>query len=89
MKSFIFLGMGALVDILSGVMSGANYSTKVRKWTHAGANSAADLGQVFIAVDPNCFAPDFEDRMVDFNCRLRGCKPVNTFPTQILLLFRK
>ena len=60
-------------------MAGANYSTKVRKWTHAGANSAADLGQVFIAVDPNCFAPDFEDRMVDFNCRLRGCKPVNTF----------
>ncbi|XP_037819236.1 uncharacterized oxidoreductase YjmC-like [Lucilia sericata] len=70
-------GLGALVDILSGVMSGANYSTKVRKWTHAGANSAADLGQVFIAVDPNCFAPDFEDRMTDFNARLRGCKPTN------------
>ncbi|KAM7352756.1 putative oxidoreductase YjmC isoform 2-T2 [Cochliomyia hominivorax] len=70
-------GLGALVDILSGVMAGANYSTKVRKWTHAGANTAANLGQVFIAVDPNCFTPDFEDRMVDFNGRLRGCEPTN------------
>jgi len=35
-------GLGAMVDILTGVMSGANYSTQVRKWTHAGADSAAD-----------------------------------------------
>lgn len=77
--------MGALVDILSGVMAGANYSTKVRKWTHAGANTAADLGQVFIAVDPNCFAPDFEDRMVDFNGRLRGCEAVSTFSALLLI----
>ncbi|XP_075151446.1 putative oxidoreductase YjmC isoform X2 [Haematobia irritans] len=70
-------GLGGLVDILSGVMSGANYSTKVRKWTHTGANTSADLGQVFIAVDPNCFAPDFEERMCDFNARLRGCAPTD------------
>ncbi|XP_067643078.1 uncharacterized oxidoreductase YjmC isoform X2 [Eurosta solidaginis] len=68
-------GLGAMVDIISGVAAGANYSTKVRKWTHTGANTAADLGQVFIAVDPKCFAPGFEDRMVDFNGRLRGCEP--------------
>ncbi|XP_036220576.2 uncharacterized oxidoreductase YjmC [Bactrocera oleae] len=70
-------GLGAMVDILSGVSAGANYSTKVRKWTHAGANTAADLGQVFIAVDPSCFAPGFEDRMTDFNGRLRGCEPTD------------
>lgn len=70
-------GLGAMVEILCGVMAGANYSTKVRKWTHAGANTEADLGQVFIAVDPNCFAPGFEDRMVDFNSRLRGCTPTD------------
>ncbi|SPP85348.1 blast:Malate dehydrogenase [Drosophila guanche] len=77
-------GLGAMVDILSGVMSGANYSTQVRKWTHAGADSAADLGQVFIAVDPNCFAPNFEERMTDFNARLRGVKP--TDPSKPVLL---
>lgn len=70
-------GLGAMVEILCGVMAGSNYSTKVRKWTHAGANIEADLGQVFIAVDPECFAPGFEDRMVDLNSRLRGCTPTD------------
>lgn len=65
-------------------MAGANYSTKVRKWTHTGANTAADLGQVFIAVDPNCFAPDFEERMCDFNSRLRSCTPVSKYIIQYL-----
>lgn len=68
-------GLGAMVDILTGVMAGANYSTKVRKWTQTGADTAADLGQVFIAVDPNCFAPHFETRMCDFVSRLRNCEP--------------
>ncbi|EDV98661.1 GH12133 [Drosophila grimshawi] len=77
-------GLGAMVDILSGVMAGAKYSTQVRKWTHAGANSAADLGQVFIAVDPNCFAPEFEERMTDFNSRLRNTTP--TDPKKPVLL---
>lgn len=70
-------GLGALVDILSGVMAGANYSTKVRKWTHAGADTKADLGQVFIAVDPNCFAPGFDERLTDFNGRLRNSAPTD------------
>ncbi|KRG06078.1 uncharacterized oxidoreductase YjmC isoform X2 [Drosophila mojavensis] len=70
-------GLGAMVDILTGVMSGARYATHVRKWTHTGANSAADLGQVFIAVDPNSFAPQFEERMSDFNSILRSTKPTN------------
>lgn len=69
--------MGALVDILTGVTAGANYSTKIRHWTHNASESIADLGQVFIAVDPNCFAPNFEDRMVDFNSLLRECEPVS------------
>ncbi|KAH8295782.1 hypothetical protein KR018_008765, partial [Drosophila ironensis] len=77
-------GLGAMVDVLTGVMAGANYSTKVRKWTHAGADSAADLGQVFIAVDPCCFAPGFEERMTDFNCRLRNIAP--TDPNNPVLL---
>ncbi|XP_055383566.1 uncharacterized oxidoreductase YjmC isoform X2 [Condylostylus longicornis] len=77
-------GLSAMVDILSGVSSGALYSTQVRKWTHAGANSEANLGQVFIAVDPNSFAPDFEERMTDFNSRLRNATP--TDPNKKVLL---
>lgn len=58
-------------------MAGSNYSTKVRKWTHAGADSEANLGQCFIAVDPNQFAPGFEDRMTDMNGILRGSEPAD------------
>ncbi|XP_037934190.1 uncharacterized oxidoreductase YjmC-like [Teleopsis dalmanni] len=71
-------GLGAMVEVMSGVMAGSNYSTKIRKWTHAGAHTAADLGQVFIAVDPNCFAPGFKERITDLNSRLRNCKPTDS-----------
>ncbi|KAL5274718.1 hypothetical protein ACFFRR_001038 [Megaselia abdita] len=70
-------GLGGLVEVLCGVMAGANYSTHVRKWTHAGANSEANLGQVFIAVDPNQFADGFEERMTDMNGILRNCAPTD------------
>lgn len=68
-------GLGGLVEVMCGIMAGSNYSTKVRKWTHAGADSEANLGQCFIAIDPNAFAPGFEDRMSDLNGILRGCEP--------------
>lgn len=71
-------GLGAMVDILTGVLSGAHYSTKVRKWTLDGSKDGPpNLGQVFIAVDPNCFAPGFEDRMSDMNGILRNLPPVS------------
>lgn len=70
-------GLGAMVDIMCGVMAGANYSTMVRKWAHEGAKKPADLGQVFIALNPNCFAPGFDDRLSDFNNRLRSCTPAD------------
>lgn len=66
-----------MVDILTGVMSGAHFATQVRKWTLTGSNDGApNLGQVFIAVDPNCFAPNFEDRMTELNGILRNLPPV-------------
>lgn len=54
-----------MVETLTGILSNANFSQHVRKWSLDGSShDKANLGQVFIAVDPNCFAPDFEDRMV-------------------------
>uniref|UniRef100_A0A1B0BY64 Uncharacterized protein n=1 Tax=Glossina palpalis gambiensis TaxID=67801 RepID=A0A1B0BY64_9MUSC len=65
-----------LVDILTGVMAGANYSTKILKWNSLGCNEQADLGQMFVAINPNCFDPDFEINMCDLNSRLRNSKPI-------------
>ncbi|ETN62069.1 malate dehydrogenase [Anopheles darlingi] len=65
-------GLGAMVEMFCGVLAGANYATKIRKWTHAGADSEADLGQCFVAINPACFAPGFEDRLSDMNGILRN-----------------
>lgn len=68
-------GLAAMVEIMCGISAGAQYGPHVRKWTHAGAESEADLGQVFIAIDPGCFAPGFTDRMSDLNDHLRNMEP--------------
>lgn len=70
-------GLGAMVEILCGVMAGSNYSTHVRDWSNSEEDCEANLGQVFIAVDPNQFANGFEDRLTDMNDILRSCKPVS------------
>lgn len=71
-------GLGALVEVLCGVSADSNFATKIRKWTLSGAEgSEANLGQVFVAVDPDCFAPGFTDRMSELNGILRNLEPVN------------
>lgn len=70
-------GLGAMVEVLCGVLAGANFSTKVRKWTHSGSDSEADLGQFFLALDPTCFAPGFNGRLSEMNDLLRNLTPVN------------
>lgn len=70
-------GLGALVEILCGVSAGAKFGTQVRKWSLAGSEGVeANLGQVFIAVDPECFAPGFKGRMSELNDILRGLPAV-------------
>ena len=77
---FIFskgYGLATLVEILTGISSGASFATKVRRWALDGSNNEeANLGQVYIAVDPNCFAPGFETRMTELNGILRNLPPV-------------
>ncbi|KAG4077515.1 hypothetical protein HA402_002942 [Bradysia odoriphaga] len=64
-------GLAGMVETMCGISAGSNFSTKIRKWAHSGNTTEANLGQVFIAVDPNCFAPGFTDRMTEMNdiCR--------------------
>lgn len=70
-------GLGAMVEVLCGILAGANFSTKVRKWTHSGSDSEANLGQFFMALDPKCFAPGFTGRMSELNEILRNLTPVD------------
>lgn len=71
-------GLGALVEVLCGISAGSHFSTNVRKWTLDGAKGEeANLGQVFVAVNPDCFAPGFTDRMSEMNNILRELPSVS------------
>ncbi|VDL77360.1 unnamed protein product [Nippostrongylus brasiliensis] len=68
-------GMGSLVEIFCGILAGAHWGPNIRKWMSA--KEDADLGQCFIAVDPEAFAPGFSDRMQDFMDTMRNLPPVD------------
>lgn len=72
-------GLGAMIEVLCGILSGSLFSNKVRKWTHFGSDAEADLGQFFIAIDPSCFAPGFTGRLSEMNDILRNLTPVRNF----------
>lgn len=55
-------GLGVMVETLCGVLSGAMLSHQIRKWNLGPSDTVANLGQVFIAIDPKAFSPDFNDR---------------------------
>ena len=56
-------GLGMLVEVFCGILGGAHWGPNVRRWMNT--TDEADLGQCFVAIDPNCFAPNFPDRMQD------------------------
>lgn len=56
-------GLAMLVEIFCGILAGSDYGPHVRRWKST--EKVANLGQCFIAVDPECFAPGFTDRMSD------------------------
>ncbi|EYC02512.1 hypothetical protein Y032_0099g3157 [Ancylostoma ceylanicum] len=66
-------GLGAVVEIFCGILAGAHWGPNVRKWMNA--TSYADLGQCFVAVDPEAFAPGFFERMQELINTLRSLPP--------------
>lgn len=62
-------GLAVLVEIFCGILSGATYGPNVRAWMSS--ERVANLGQCFAAINPEMFAPGFEDRMDDLMSLLR------------------
>nr|CAD7395863.1 unnamed protein product [Timema cristinae] len=52
-------GLAMLVETLCGVLAGSLYGPRINKWMDKEFKGAANLGQCFIAVNPECFAPGF------------------------------
>nr|CAH0101114.1 unnamed protein product [Daphnia galeata] len=68
-------GLAALVEIFCGISAGATYGPNIRRWMDT--KRKANLGQCFIAIDPECFAPGFETRMSDLMSYLRHMEPAD------------
>ena len=67
-------GLGMLVEIFSGILSGAEFGPNLRKW--GTTDEMANLGQGFVAIDPSFFAPGFEDRMSSLMDNIRCMESV-------------
>uniref|UniRef100_A0A0N5B4S9 Malate dehydrogenase n=1 Tax=Strongyloides papillosus TaxID=174720 RepID=A0A0N5B4S9_STREA len=68
-------GLGSMVELFCGILSGGHWGPNVRRWMTTSAE--ADLGQCFIAVNPNCFAPNFDYRVQDFIDTIRTLPKAN------------
>jgi len=66
-------GLAMMVEILSGILSGSQYGSKISRW--GSTDRDADLGHCFIAVDPSKFFPGFEGRLEDFLQMQRNLDP--------------
>ncbi|XP_029952226.1 uncharacterized protein LOC115391935 [Salarias fasciatus] len=66
-------GLGMMVEIFCGILAGAQYSKHIRMWKETGR--VANLGQCFVAINPDNFHPDFKDRMSDLMSIQRDLEP--------------
>lgn len=68
-------GLGMMVEMFCGILSGSKFGTQVRTWTDAGFSSEADLGQCFVAIDPSHFAPGFSGRLSELINQVKTSEP--------------
>ncbi|XP_076315044.1 uncharacterized protein LOC143227487 [Tachypleus tridentatus] len=66
-------GLAMMVEVFCGLLAGAAYGPNIRRWLDT--SRIADLGQCFVAINPDVFAPSFQDRMSDLMEICRNQEP--------------
>ncbi|XP_075981124.1 (2R)-3-sulfolactate dehydrogenase (NADP(+))-like [Anticarsia gemmatalis] len=69
--------LATMMETFCSGLSGANPSHKVNLWDLARSNESMNLGQCFAAIDPDCFAPGFGERMAECLKTWRNLEPVD------------
>lgn len=64
-----------MVELFCGILGGTPAGKDCRQWRES--DKAANLAQCFVAVDPECFAPEFPQRLQSFLDQNRELKPVD------------
>lgn len=72
--------LGLIVETLCGIMSGSNFSTRIKK----NPIQPIDLGQCYVAVNPEMFAGDFQKRMSSLLNIVKKSTPID--PSKPVLL---
>ncbi|XP_076241559.1 putative oxidoreductase YjmC [Calliopsis andreniformis] len=72
-------GLGLMVEVLCGILSGSEFGPSIRKWKDK--SRIANLGQCFMAINPEAFGPGSKERLSHLLKQLRclpkaGDKPV-------------
>ncbi|XP_069682035.1 uncharacterized oxidoreductase YjmC-like [Periplaneta americana] len=68
-------GLALMVETLCGILGGAAYGPYIKK--EGDYDRPANLGQCFVAINPECFAPGFKERMSDLMNTLRAMEPAD------------
>ncbi|XP_047996876.1 uncharacterized oxidoreductase YjmC-like isoform X2 [Leguminivora glycinivorella] len=68
--------LSAMNEVFCSTLSGAKASHQ-RPWGATDPEDPPNLGQMFVAIDPGCFAPGFGDRLADCLSHWRNLPPVD------------
>nr|CAD2202260.1 unnamed protein product [Meloidogyne enterolobii] len=68
-------GLSMMGELFCGILAGSSFGKNVRLWGQS--HKAADNGQCFVAIDPECFAPGFAPRLQQFLDQTRNLKPIS------------
>ncbi len=76
-------GLAMMVDVLTGVLAGANFGSRVIPFSTT--RGPSDLGQLFLAIDPATIADGFEDRLEALCEELRSAPLKPDAPGPVLI----
>ncbi|XP_054166083.1 uncharacterized oxidoreductase YjmC-like [Oppia nitens] len=75
-------GLAMMVELFTAILSGSAVAPNVRKWSDN--HTTANLGQCFVAINPEMFAPGFTDRMSNLIDHCRNQEPVDGQPNVLV-----
>ncbi|EFN77495.1 uncharacterized protein LOC105189531 [Harpegnathos saltator] len=74
-------GLGLMVEILCGVLTGSQFGPNIRNWKTA--DRVADLGQCFMAINPAAFAEGSKERLSTLLEQLRDLPAAGAVPVLV------
>ena len=74
-------GLGLMVEVLCGVLSGGEFGPNIRQWKDK--TKIANLGQCFMAINPEAFGSGSKDRLSTLLKQLRSTPPTGDKPVLV------